>query len=294
MLNLLVILALPVIGIYNLSVHAAMSSHISRLKLDSKTGIMKGAEPVYIPGKNRKAILLIHGYIGSPTDYGRLPQLLAAEGCTISVPLLPGHGRNPREFSKTTPQELMDFVSAEYEKLAASHDEVTVVGFSMGGALATLVAEKYAVENLVLLAPYFAIPHQWYYGFTAEDYSKQLTPFMGYFYRPRRFKQVNDHSRIAEMVDYNFVSTQGSKAAIELGNKARQAGPSLKSRTLLIHSRRDKATDYRVSKEISGKMTRLEKFVTLEKSNHMILWDYDFREVENEILNFVRIRAQRS
>ena len=285
--NLIVLLTLPFIGIYNISIQAAMSSHLAKMKLSSETGIIKGAEPIFVKGKNSKAILMIHGYIGSPTDYGRLPKILHALGYTISVPLLPGHGRDPREFSKVTSQELIDFVNAEYEKLEQTHDEVIVIGFSMGGALATLLANQHAFKRLVLLAPYYEIAHQWYYLLPAETYSNTFAPYVPYVYRPKLFKQINDRTSIDKIIDYDFISTKGSQAVIELGKEARKSAKNIKARTLVIHSWKDKATDYKTSKEIAGELDSLEKFISLEKSNHMILWDYESEIVENEILNFL-------
>ncbi len=61
--NLIVILILPLIGIYNLSIQAAMSSHLKKMKLSPETGIIKGAESIFLKGKKSKAVLMIHGYI---------------------------------------------------------------------------------------------------------------------------------------------------------------------------------------------------------------------------------------
>lgn len=288
--NLIVILTLPFIGIYNTSIQTILPSHLAKMKLSSETGIIKGAEPVFLKGKNSKAILMIHGYIGSPTDYGRLPEMLHKLGYTASVPLLPGHGRDPREFSKITSQELIDFVSAEYKKLEQNHDEVIVIGFSLGGALATLLANQHPFKRLVLLAPYYEIAHQWYYIFSAETYSNTFSPYVPYVYRPKLFKQINDRTSIDKIIDYDFISTKGSQAVIELGKEARNSAKNIKARTLVIHSRKDKATDYKVSKEIVGKLNLLEKFVSLERSNHMILWDYESELVEKEIIQFLEAR----
>lgn len=287
MINIAVILTLPLIAVYNLSVQAAMSSHLSKLQISPETGIMKGAEPVYLKGSNSKAVLMIHGYIGSPTDYGRLPELVNRLGYTVSVPLLPGHGRDPREFSKISAQELIDYVDAEYLKLVKTHDEVIVIGFSMGGALATLLENKYQFKQLVLLAPYYEIAHQWYYLLPAETYADFFTPHVPYLYRPKSFKQVNDRRFLDKIIAYDYISTKGSQAAIELGRRAHPFAKNIKARTLIIHSKKDKATSYRAAKEMADCLNSLDKFVSLEKSNHMILWDYESKLVEKEILKFL-------
>jgi esterase/lipase len=55
----------------------------------------------------------------------------------------------------------------------------------------------------------------------------------------------------------------------------------------MIQSKKDKATDYKTSKKIAAELKGLEKLVSLENSNHMILWDYDAKQVEDEIIKFI-------
>jgi carboxylesterase len=257
------------------------------MKLNPETGIQEGAEPLFLKGKNSKAVLLLHGYIGSPTDFGFLPGKLHEKGYTVSIPLLPGHGRDPRTFSKTTAEEMLNFTKAEYEKLKQTHEEVIVIGFSMGGALATLLTKQYSIGKLILLAPYYEIAHQWYYIFPTEVYSRAFTPYIPYLYRPRSFKQINDRTFLHKIIDYDFISTRGSEAAIELSRQAKAAAPEIKSKTLVIHSKKDKATSYQAAKQLSEKMMNA-KFISLQKSNHMLLWDYEREVVEKEIFEFLK------
>ena len=88
--------------IYNQVISYCMRKSYKNTKRDPETGTIRGAEPIYLPGTNRRAALLLHGFIGSPTDFGRLPKLLNEAGYAVSVPLLPGHGTDPRDFSKVT------------------------------------------------------------------------------------------------------------------------------------------------------------------------------------------------
>lgn len=287
MIKFIVILTMPLISFYNIAIQSTMSSYIAKMNLSPDARILRGAESVFVKGSNSKAVLMIHGYIGAPTDYGRLSQLLSRLGYTVSVPLLPGHGRDPRSFSEITSAELIKFVSAEYERLKQSHEEVIVIGFSMGGALATILENQYSFYTLILLAPYYEIAHQWYYVLPAEFYNNIFSPYVPYVYRPKMFKQINDRTSLDKIIAYDYISTKGSQHAIELGKQAKQLAPYIKARTLIIHSKKDKATDYKTVKRISDSIAGLEKFVSLEKSNHLILWDYESRLVEDEIIQFL-------
>jgi carboxylesterase len=84
---------------------------------------------------------------------------LAELGWAIRAPLLPGHGRNLDAFAATDADDWLDAARTELGILSATHPRVAVVGLSMGGDLAAvLAAESPSVGTLVLIAPYLAMP----------------------------------------------------------------------------------------------------------------------------------------
>lgn len=287
------VLLLLGIGISGCSTYNAFIAHNMQKQLentarDPDTGIMKGGEPIYLQGKGEGAVLLIHGFIATPADFGQLPQLLNDEGWTVYAPLLPGHGTDPRDFSKTTPDELVEFTKNAYLDLKKKHNKVIVMGHSMGGALSVITAADLDVDLLVLLAPYFKIAHQWYYLLPTETLHKIAAPFIPYVYRPTMFKQLNKKASFPYIIDYDYVSLKGAKTAMEIGKRARNVASKINIPVLFIHSKNDKVTDYsatqRVASQLNQKTTR---FVTLHKSNHIILWDYEAELVETAILEFL-------
>ena len=54
--------------------------------------IIEGAESFLLEGKNNKAVLLLHGYTGAPSEMRPLGDYLHALGYTVSCVRLPGHG----------------------------------------------------------------------------------------------------------------------------------------------------------------------------------------------------------
>lgn len=273
---------------YNASVALCMSRAVSRAEKGRIAGVLKGAEPVYLQGNTGTAALLIHGYIGSPTDYGRLPALLHEKGLTVSVPLLPGHGRvDPREFARTTEQVLIDFVKEEYRKLRRTHRKVILGGFSMGGALSVIAAAAEKPDALLLLAPYFDVKQQWYY-FMPLDWYYKLAPVVPYVYRLSCFKQIRNRGAVGSLVDYDYISIKGSRAVLGVNRTARRLFEALKAfPVLIIASRHDKAVSYRDIETLACGAEDNVRFRTVENSNHMILWDYDRELVEREILRFI-------
>jgi carboxylesterase len=91
----------------------------------------------------------------------------AAEGFSVSLPLLPGHGTHWRDLNTTRWQDWYATVERGYLELAEECEQVFVFGLSMGGLLALhLAAQQGAdadgkgVSGLVLVNPLVRMPGQ--------------------------------------------------------------------------------------------------------------------------------------
>jgi esterase/lipase len=121
--------------------------------------VMPGAEPFAFPGGNgpdgRIGVLLVHGFTGTPMSMRPWGEHLAAEGFAVACPLLPGHGTRWQDCNASTHDQWTTTVERAFDELAAVCDRVFVAGLSMGGTLATRLAEVRAddVAGLVLVNP---------------------------------------------------------------------------------------------------------------------------------------------
>ncbi|GAB3791220.1 alpha/beta hydrolase [Virgibacillus kimchii] len=96
--------------------------------------------------------LMIHGFTGSPYEISPLADHLEQNtNWEIEVPTLPGHGKH-LDLRDVSHENWIDTAEEELQKLAQKCDEIYLVGFSMGGMIASYLAAKYEVEKLVLLA----------------------------------------------------------------------------------------------------------------------------------------------
>ena len=113
----------------------------------------------------RPLVLLLHGFNDTAQSMAYLAATLHSRGYTVRVPLLPGHGRDLATMAnESRAARWREAVLAEYDALRREYDSVMVVGQSMGGALALLLAaERPEMPALVLLAPYVGMPRnlQW-------------------------------------------------------------------------------------------------------------------------------------
>ena len=95
------------------------------------------AEPFFLQGNKNMALLLLHGFTASPSEVRTVAEKIhAASGCTVSGPLLPGHGSHPYFLNATDYSDWYRTVEDELNFLQQHYTNVYVAGLSMGGLLA--------------------------------------------------------------------------------------------------------------------------------------------------------------
>jgi len=106
--------------------------------------------------------LCIHGFTGAPYEVEPLVRFLKEKtNWHIVSPTLPGHGETLR-LKGIGYHDWIDHAESELKKLLETCEQVYVIGFSMGGLIASYLAVHYPVDKLVLLsaAAYYMNPKQ--------------------------------------------------------------------------------------------------------------------------------------
>ena len=104
-----------------------------------------------------------------------LGRALHAAGMTVSIPRLPGHGTDGSDFLQTGWRDWLRACTDEMLELCARHRPVSLVGFSMGSLLALILAARFPVARLALLAP----------PIRSRDPRLPFTPLLALFFRRR-------------------------------------------------------------------------------------------------------------
>jgi carboxylesterase len=101
--------------------------------------------------------LLIHGFLGSPRELRPLAQELAGSGVTAHGVLLPGFGANIARLKEVRAEDWLAAARAAWEETREGATRTTLIGFSMGGAVALRLAAEagLAPDQLILLAPHW-------------------------------------------------------------------------------------------------------------------------------------------
>ncbi|MDQ0163471.1 alpha/beta hydrolase [Bacillus alveayuensis] len=106
--------------------------------------------------------LCIHGFTGAPYEVEPLAEYLRHQtNWDIRVPTLPGHGEI-LSLSGVRYEEWIEYAEQELQRLMKTSNDIYVIGFSMGGLIASYLAANYPIKKLVLLsaAIYYVNPAQ--------------------------------------------------------------------------------------------------------------------------------------
>ena len=294
-LAVLVVLFCCALFLHSCSVQRTMRRQIAEAERDPITGVLRGAEsvtltPVAHRATSRTACLMVHGFLSTVQDFGGLGERLAEQGVTVRKMRLPGHGTTPVDLAYQPPGALYRAVEKEYRDLARNFDRIYVVGFSMGGALSTLLASREPVDRLVLLAPYYAVTYKWQYVLPPETWNAILGWIIPYVVRPEAFIKINDRSVIDSYPMYRILPTAGVRQLVALGREARRE-EVLRAVTcpiLHVHSKGDEASSPKAAQrafEKLGSQDKQQRWFT--RANHVLLWDYDKKEVEEAAFKFL-------
>src|SRR6056297_1721177 len=106
-----------------------------------------GAEPWSAIGQGplgRTGVVVVHGFTANPVGTRPLGQRLAAEGYSVEVPLLPGHGTSHRDLARTGYADWVGAVEDIVNRLATRTDRLALIGHSMGGTISLDLAARRA------------------------------------------------------------------------------------------------------------------------------------------------------
>ncbi len=110
--------------------------------------------------RTAKCFVLLHGLTASPEQFAAFGRLLHERGANVLIPRLPRHGHADRLTSvlqHLTVAELEAFALESVEQARELGERTIVAGFSVGGLLAAYIAQHFAVDRVVGIAPFLGV-----------------------------------------------------------------------------------------------------------------------------------------
>jgi carboxylesterase len=250
---------------------------------------MLSNEPFLWRGSGEHACLLLHGLGGGVYELQWLAERLLAAGLTVQGFNYPGHDRPAHRMPPSRWTEWYRRALEHYLALRQEYPRVSLVGFSTGCLLALHLAFSHPVHKLVLLAPFFAIRHRWYYLFRLEQYLNSLGWLLDDVPRFRLPIRDSDVRALAEKVAYfRSFNLTAVRSALELIEQVKGEVASIQVPTLILQPRQDTVVDLNQAAWLYRELGSAEKSLQwLERSDHVLTLDCERETVFAQVCAFL-------
>jgi carboxylesterase len=236
-------------------------------------GIIPGAEPLALtaPGA-AMGVVLLHGFGDTPQTLASLARRLRDDGLDVDVPLLPGHGRTLRQFASSNGSEWIAAARAAHASMRARHTRVALVGLSLGGALAAIVAaDDPQLAALVLLAPYVDTPPLLRVAVRAAPAIGVVLPYVG----GDGAQSILDPEARAQALAYGATTPQLVRELVRVADAARASLARVRAPTLYVQSREDNRITEDVAQRAFALLgARTKKLEMLSGCGHVLTVDF--------------------
>jgi carboxylesterase len=243
--------------------------------------LLPGAEPWSVTA-GPVGVLCLHGFTGNPTSMRGVAHAFAAEGYSVELPRLPGHGTSVEDMLTTSWADWSAAAADAYDSLAARCQAVFVAGLSMGGSLTLwLGAERPATAGLICINP-ATQPQppevlEMVRGMLAEG--QHVMPGIG--------SDIADPDVVESAYEGTPLRPLLSLMEDGLAPLAERYG-SVTVPLLLMTSPQDHVVDPAQSDALAAAYGGPVHRVTLERSYHVATLDYDRALIHTEALAFAR------
>jgi carboxylesterase len=255
------------------------------------SGIIPGAEPFTLPARgDGPAVLLVHGFGDTPQTLRYLGGALHAAGWTVHTPLLPGHGRTLAAYGQSDAASWLAHARDELATLRARHREVALVGLSMGGAIASvLAAETPEVRALALLAPYLSMPTTLRRLARVHGLLELVMPWAA----GRGERSIHDKREAERNLAYGVVAPHQLRELLRVVDAAQEAMPRITVPTLVVYSRQDNRVPADAAEREYAKLRMPEReLVWLDRCGHLVTVDHEHHDVSARVAAFLARHAE--
>lgn len=229
-------------------------------------------------------VIVLHGFTGSPKSVKPWGQALAAEGWTVRVPRLPGHGTRWQDMNITTWEDWYAEADRNVRELQERCEHVYVMGLSMGGSLSLRLAQVHGtgISGLVLVNP--AVHTERPDRFLLPYVSRVVGSFPGI---------SNDIAKPG--VDegaYDRLPLKAAHSLSKMWSLVKQDMHRVTQPLLLFRSRQDHVVEpsnaaYILANVSSPDLTE----VVLDRSYHVATLDHDAHVITDGSIEFVHART---
>ncbi|MBO6180149.1 alpha/beta fold hydrolase [bacterium] len=255
-------------------------------------------ELIHNDSETDKAVLLFHGLTGSPFEMKKYGDFLFKNGYDVFCYSFPGHGDRISEIETVTWQDWCEFAQDKYTNLRKNYNQFFVSGLCLGAAMAvylgehnkdltgiialstTLFLDGFCIPWTISLLPfalstiirfYYTFPEDDCFGVKNERTRKSLA-------------KITAKANIS-MDNYPLNCVDG---LLKLSKNVRKNLKNVTCPILCIHSKYDNLSSTKGAKVVlDGVSSEIKKYVELNDSYHMVLYDNEKELVMNTVKEFL-------
>ncbi|MBR2526811.1 alpha/beta fold hydrolase [bacterium] len=248
--------------------------------------------------QDKKAVLLFHGLTGSPFEMKKYAHFLFDKGYDVFCYSFPGHGNRIDEIETVTWQDWCNFSQEKYNLLRKSYNQFFVSGLCLGAAIAVYLGEhNNDITGIIALSTTlfldgFCIP--WTVSFLPVALNT-IVKFYYTFPEDECYGVKNERTRksLAKVMlkadvgmdNYPLNCVAG---LLKLSKNVRKNIKKVTCPILCIHSKYDNLASTKGAKfVIKNVSSKIKKYVELDNSYHMVLYDNEKIFVMNTVNEFL-------
>ncbi|MFZ4815225.1 MAG: alpha/beta hydrolase [Phototrophicaceae bacterium] len=228
----------------------------------------------HFEGRGKGAVILTHGFPGTPKEMRPVARVLNAMGWTTHGVLMPGYGADIEHIAEKTAEQWFKSIETPLLELKKTHDTVLMAGNSTGGALSIQAVARHGADGLMLFAPFLRVDH---FLWSLMPFIRPLLPkfkpfklFKPDFNDEELVRGIHNFMPQADVSDPEFqrgmVEFEVDTRIFEQLRRAGQSGydyaPQVNVPTLIIQGRQDELVKPQVTRSLmerlKGKITYVE------------------------------------
>ena len=239
------------------------------------------AHEIYLKGKTNLEFFLIHGYCGSPTDFGHLPEFLNKKyDATVRAITLPGHGISIDKLDNLNYKEFLIYAREELQKDIKAGKKIILGGFSFGSFIALKLSSESSIVGLFAVSA----PHKLKFPFNIYKIENielikkywgnlEVSPEIENKFKPYYYKKMH---------------IRGLKVIKEANDDMPKYIKNIKIPSLFIHSSHDSISKSESAKKICDQISSEHKqHIIYDNKFHSIFLSYPEKLIFKDIGNFV-------
>jgi carboxylesterase len=257
-------------------------------------------QPFWWQGDGQCAVLLVHGFPGTPSEVRAPAEFFHAAGWTVHSPLLPGFGSEINTLAQKTADEWYHAIKAAYDQLRQTHKVVVLLGNSMGGALCLQLAAECQPEALILTAPFWKIDHVLWWALPVLKFViPRFKPFR--LFKPdftlvetRRGilnflpdADLDDAQVRAAILDFEIPVTMLDQIRL-VGERGQQSAPRITCPTWVIQGKGDELVQPAITRRLVQHMGGMVHYNEIAGTHELLQTPASWEHIKPLLEDFVR------